>query len=165
MQRFEWEYTKTHRHIQTVMKPRVTLCTPTYMVATIIIPDYISGSSALYTGIDNIITSGNVKHCWRAGATQLGICPRCSAWYRSLPSLLPCQLPGGQRQTSWKRKVRTVLLTCSPFWHMHVTATGTCSYFLFTKGKLCADGTLCSPSIADKSQVGSLPLANNVQHF
>ena len=22
-------------------------------------------------------TSGNVKHCWRAGATQLGICP----WY------------------------------------------------------------------------------------
>ncbi|CAI8029927.1 hypothetical protein GBAR_LOCUS16985, partial [Geodia barretti] len=25
-----------------------------------------------------IITSGNVKHCWRAGATQLGICLRCS---------------------------------------------------------------------------------------
>ena len=24
------------------------------------------------------ITSGNVEHCWRAGATQLGICPRCS---------------------------------------------------------------------------------------
>ena len=23
-------------------------------------------------------TSGNVEHCWRAGATQLGICPRCS---------------------------------------------------------------------------------------
>ena len=34
----------------------------------------------------------------------------------------------------------------------------------FTKGKLCADGTLCSPNIAGKSQVGSLPLANNVQH-
>ena len=31
----------------------------------------------------------------------------------------------------------------------------------FTKGKLCADG----PNIAGKSQVGSLPLANNVQHF
>ena len=34
----------------------------------------------------------------------------------------------------------------------------------FTKGKLCADGTLCSRNIAYKSQVGSLPLANNVQH-
>ena len=30
----------------------------------------------------------------------------------------------------------------------------------FTKGKLCADGTLCSPNIAGKSQVGSLSLAN-----
>ena len=35
----------------------------------------------------------------------------------------------------------------------------------FKKGKLCADGTLCSHSIAGKSQVGLLPLANNVQHF
>ena len=32
------------------------------------------------------------------------------------------------------------------------------------KGKLCADGTLCSPNIAGKSQVGSLPLVNNVEH-
>ena len=31
----------------------------------------------------------------------------------------------------------------------------------FTRGKLCADGTLCSPNIAGKSQVGSLPLANH----
>ena len=26
----------------------------------------------------SVYTSGNVEHCWRAGATQLGICPRCS---------------------------------------------------------------------------------------
>jgi hypothetical protein len=35
--------------------------------------------------------------------------------HRLLPS---CQLPGGPRhwQTNWKRKVGTVLLTCSPLW-------------------------------------------------
>ena len=35
-------------------------------------------NSDLHTYTIHLYTSGNVKHCWRAGATQLGIFPRCS---------------------------------------------------------------------------------------
>ena len=84
-----------------------------------------------------------------------------------------CCMPAACLTTSWKHKVSTYrsLLTCSPFCqytrqiylsplHAYRAERRRVDLSCFTKAL-----RWCSPNIAAKSRVGSLLLANNVQHF